>query len=89
VTGPVTARFVYVRRHGPTGRFRGRYPDALLRADARRARAWAREGLDVYVYFNNDVGGHAVRDASRLVTLLQRPVRDPRPAAKSPPRQRL
>lgn len=70
VTGPVTADFVYVRRHGtsPT-RYHGSYTDAMLRADARAIRAWRRAGLDVYVYFNNDFEGHAWDNALRLKQL--------------------
>jgi uncharacterized protein YecE (DUF72 family) len=32
VVGPITADFVYVRRHGTSGRYRGSYTEALLRA---------------------------------------------------------
>jgi uncharacterized protein YecE (DUF72 family) len=70
VPGPVTAEFVYVRRHGRPGRRHGAYPAAALRADARRVRGWLAEGLDVYVYFNNDGGGAAMRDALYLKRLL-------------------
>lgn len=71
VRGPLTADFVYVRRHG--GRRRGGgYHDGALRADAREIRRWLRGGRDVYVYFNNDGGGWAVRNADRLVALLRR-----------------
>jgi uncharacterized protein YecE (DUF72 family) len=70
VTGPVTADFVYVRRHGPAGRYAGSYGDAALDADARQVRAWCASGRDVYVYFNNDQAAHAVRDASRLLDRL-------------------
>ena len=73
VEGPVTADFVYVRRHGTSPRrYHGSYTEAMLRADARRARAWLRAGLDVYVYFNNDFHGHAWRNAGRLAALLVR-----------------
>jgi uncharacterized protein YecE (DUF72 family) len=68
VTGPLTADFVYVRRHG-AGRS-GNYPEAALRADARRVRGWLRERRDVYVYFNNDAHGYAVQNARRLRELL-------------------
>jgi uncharacterized protein YecE (DUF72 family) len=68
VTGPLTADFVYVRRHGS---LRGSYPEAALRADARAVRGWLREGRDVHVYFNNDARGHAVKNARRLAELLQ------------------
>ena len=67
VTGPLTADFVYVRRHGPPG---GSYSEAALRADARAVRAWLRDGRDVYVYFNNDGRAAAVRNSLRLSELL-------------------
>src|SRR5581483_2008586 len=69
VTGPVTADFVYVRRHGPAARYAGTYGEAALAEDATRIRRWRREGRDVYVYFNNDQAAHAVRDARRLAAL--------------------
>jgi uncharacterized protein YecE (DUF72 family) len=73
VVGPVTADFVYVRRHGTSlRRYRGSYTDAMLREDAREVRAWRRRGLDVYVYFNNDFEGHAWRNALTLERLLLR-----------------
>jgi uncharacterized protein YecE (DUF72 family) len=61
VVGP----FVYVRFHGPT-RYGGRYSDRRLAVWADWLSAQAARGLDVYAYFNNDVGGHAPRDAVRL-----------------------
>jgi uncharacterized protein YecE (DUF72 family) len=71
VTEPVTAGFVYVRRHGTGGRDHGSYTEAMLRADARRVRGWLADGLDVYVYFNNDGGAAAVKNARRLRELLE------------------
>jgi uncharacterized protein YecE (DUF72 family) len=71
VSEPVTADFVYVRRHGTAARYHGSYTDAMLRADARRIRRWLGDGLDVYVYFNNDGGGAAVRNAERLHRMLE------------------
>jgi uncharacterized protein YecE (DUF72 family) len=70
VTEPVTADFVYLRRHGTAPRYRGSYTEAMLAADARRISEWLDAGLDVYVYFNNDGGGAAVRNALRLRTML-------------------
>ena len=59
-----TARFVYLRFHGPASRVR--YPRQRLAAEARRIRAWSKQGLAVYAYFNNDARGHAVEDARDL-----------------------
>ncbi len=60
----VTAPWVYLRFHGV--RYRGSYSRASLRAEAREIARWRAAGLDVYAYFNNDVGGHAVVNAKTL-----------------------
>ena len=66
-----TAPFVYVRLHGPDDAhlYAGSYPDADLRWWADRIGEWARDGRDVYAYFNNDGHGHAVRNAETLRAL--------------------
>jgi uncharacterized protein YecE (DUF72 family) len=60
--GPI----VYVRFHGASGHYSGRYPDDRLRGWAEWLNEQRAAGADVYAYFNNDVGGHAPRDAVRL-----------------------
>jgi uncharacterized protein YecE (DUF72 family) len=67
-----TAPFVYVRLHGPSGEhmYSGSYSDADLDWWAERIREWLDQDRDVYAYFNNDLGGHAVRNAERLRSLL-------------------
>jgi uncharacterized protein YecE (DUF72 family) len=76
VGGPVqpdlvtTATFAYFRMHqgeAPGGRF----GSEQLRTWAGRIRALRRAGKEIYVYFNNDRGAHAVRDAARLRLLLR------------------
>lgn len=64
----VTAGFTYVRLHA--GHHSPRYSDEELAewADWTGERLW--EGIDVYGYFNNDVGGFAVENARRLRELL-------------------
>jgi uncharacterized protein YecE (DUF72 family) len=64
--------FVYVRFHGSGARYGGRYSAQRLTAWADRIAGWAGDGLPVWAYFNNDVGGHAVRDAARLRSLVVR-----------------
>ncbi len=64
-----TAPFVYIRFHagaGPGGGFTGEQ----LRWWAARLRALGKAGKDRFVYFNNDPGGHAPRDARTLLDLL-------------------
>jgi len=64
--------FVYVRFHGSSGRYDGSYPDDRLERWAGWLREQVAAGSDVYAYFNNDVGGHAPRDAGRLRSMLHR-----------------
>jgi uncharacterized protein YecE (DUF72 family) len=63
-----TAGWTYVRFH--QGRARdGAYGAAALRTWAGRIGEWQERG-DVYAYFNDDWGGHALREAVRLRELL-------------------
>lgn len=62
--------FVYVRFHGSGAKYGGAYPEAILSGWAERIVAWSRSGHPVWAYFNNDIGGHAVRDAARLRELV-------------------
>ena len=62
VTEPVTADFVYIRRHyGRAGG--GNYSRKDLNRDVDQILGWLSHKLGVYVYFNNDMGGHALRNA--------------------------
>lgn len=65
----VTASFVYVRGHGPSGRYDGRYSERALAAWAERIAAWRKAGRDVYAYFDNDVKAAAPADAEALMRL--------------------
>jgi uncharacterized protein YecE (DUF72 family) len=64
--------FAYVRFHGQAGTYAGAYPPQTLGAWARTIAAWTDAGLSVWAYFNNDVGGHAPRDAARLRDAVER-----------------
>ncbi len=66
----VTAPFVYVRFHG-VQRYGGRYPDEVLDAWAAWLAAQRADGCAIFAYFNNDIGGHAPRDALRLRARLE------------------
>jgi uncharacterized protein YecE (DUF72 family) len=67
-----TAPFVYVRLHGPDPRhlYAGSYADDSLHWWADRIHEWVAMGRDVFVYFNNDGDGHAVRNAMKLQQIL-------------------
>jgi uncharacterized protein YecE (DUF72 family) len=63
--------FVYVRFHGPS-KYSGSYSDEALARWAEWLAPRAAAGVPVYAYFNNDVGGHAPRDAVRLRAAISR-----------------
>ena len=63
---------VYIRFHGAGERYGGAYSSQRLSAWAGRIANWVSAGLPVWAYFNNDVGGHAVVDADRLRTMVDR-----------------
>ncbi|MDT5146537.1 MAG: hypothetical protein QOC58_1182 [Mycobacterium sp.] len=67
-----TTDLVYVRMHGPDpgAMYEGSYPDRELRRWADLVAGWEADGKDVWMYFNNDLGGHAVRNALTLRELL-------------------
>ena len=70
VAGPITADFVYVRRHGTRRRYGGSYSDGMLRQDAVLIEGWSAAGRDVFVYFNNDGRAAAARNALRLTEFV-------------------
>ena len=66
----VTADFVYVRLHGADELYVSGYTPQALDTWAERIRGWTAAGLDVYVYFDNDVKVRAPFDAMALAERL-------------------
>jgi uncharacterized protein YecE (DUF72 family) len=58
----VTAPPVYVRLHGDPAPG-GEYTESMLQTWAERIRAWRERSLDVFLYFNNDWEGYAIKNA--------------------------
>jgi uncharacterized protein YecE (DUF72 family) len=58
--------------HGPDTEspYAGSYSNRQLRTWADRISQWAADGSDVFVYFNNDGSGHAVKNARKLKEFL-------------------
>ena len=67
----VTTDFVYVRLHGPGGKYEGSYTEETLLDWSLKIKEWQREGKDVYFYFDNDLLGYAPHNAKRLQELVQ------------------
>jgi uncharacterized protein YecE (DUF72 family) len=62
----VTADFTYIRLHGPGNKYQGDYSRKSLDAWAKRIRKWDAHLAGVYVYFDNDQAGYAVKNAKEL-----------------------
>lgn len=65
-----TAKFIYLRFHGPKGDYRGSYPDDFLREQSEKIRDWLAHGKDVYAYFNNTMGS-AFENATTLKKMAE------------------
>ena len=66
-----TADLMYVRLHGHTELYASGYSSRSLDRWAEKVRGWSAEGLDVYVYFDNDSRGHAPHNAVALFDRLR------------------
>lgn len=63
--------FVYLRFHGPEGRYKGSYGDGILYEYSIYIQEWQQEVKTVYVYFNNTAG-----DALQNLETLKRYVNE-------------
>ena len=66
----ISSDLVYVRLHGPGGKYQGSYTDEALQSWASRLREWNGQQRDVYLYFDNDQAGYAAFNALRIKELL-------------------
>lgn len=66
----VTAEIAYIRMHGPTKLFASSYSDEQLQELAAYIKNISSDVERVYVYFNNDFHGYAIKNAETLRDLL-------------------
>ena len=67
----ITADFVYIRLHGPgQKKYEGDYSRRALHAWAERIDQWKSQLQAIYVYFDNDQAGFAVKNARELKKIL-------------------
>jgi uncharacterized protein YecE (DUF72 family) len=64
----ITSDFTYIRMHQPPNGLG--YGERALQPWAQRLLEWRGQTLDVFVYFNNDIEGHAIKDAQTLTSLV-------------------
>ncbi|MBX9830076.1 MAG: DUF72 domain-containing protein [Xanthobacteraceae bacterium] len=81
----VTADHVYLRGHGPQGRYRDHYRPGTLAEWSRFLQRQRRQKRRAYVYFDNDQKSAAPRDAAKLIGLLPRSLRKTARPPTEPP----
>jgi uncharacterized protein YecE (DUF72 family) len=68
----ITADFIYIRLHGPGGRYQGSYDKRKLGQWANRIQQWRCALSRIFVYFNNDQAGYSLGNSQTLRTLVAR-----------------
>ncbi|MGN6645282.1 MAG: DUF72 domain-containing protein [Cytophaga sp.] len=68
----VTTDFVYVRLHGPAGKYQGSYSKRQLNSWAKKCINWQQNHKNVFIYFDNDQEGYAAFNAQTLQQLLDK-----------------
>jgi len=66
----ITTPFTFIRMHGGKELYGSNYSERELRIWAKLVSRLLEEGIAVYVYFNNDAYGYAVKNAVRLREIL-------------------
>ncbi len=66
----VTSDTIYIRFHGTTGRYSGSYPKSQLQDRAEWVKDHSKKVSGIYIYFNNDAHGHAIKNAKQLKELF-------------------
>ncbi len=64
----ITANFIYIRLHGSKKLYASDYTEAELREWVRKIGEWNK---DTHVYFDNDFGAYAPKNAQRLKQILE------------------
>ncbi|WP_461452090.1 DUF72 domain-containing protein [Mucilaginibacter sp.] len=68
----INDRLVYLRFHGPDGKYKGSYSDEFLAEYATYINDWLADGKSVYTYFNNTMG-KALQNLMTLKSLIDNP----------------
>ena len=62
----ITSDIIYVRFHGPTGKYVGNYSKSALQSWAEWIKDHTKGTKAVYAYFNNDIHAYAIKNAKTL-----------------------
>ncbi|MHC4395346.1 MAG: DUF72 domain-containing protein [Planctomycetota bacterium] len=62
----ITGDIIYVRFHGPTGKYVGSYTKSALKNWIQWLKGQSKKARGTYIYFNNDFEAYAVNNAKQL-----------------------
>lgn len=68
----IISSFVYLRFHGGQILYGSEYSFKELKFWAKKIKQWINKGLDVFIYFNNDAQGFAVKNTKQLKKILEK-----------------
>jgi len=66
----ITADFIYLRFHGAGSLYSSKYTAQELKNWAKKIKKWQKQTKEIFVYFNNDYGGYAIKNAQTLKKLF-------------------
>lgn len=66
----VTSKIIYIRLHGGEILYGSNYSESELKKWAEKIKSWHDKGKTIFVYFNNDAYGFAVKNAMTLKKIL-------------------
>ncbi len=66
----ITARYIYLRFHGPGKLFDSSYSDIDLQAFAGKFKLWSEGGHSIWAFFNNTMNGHAIANIKEIKGML-------------------
>lgn len=67
----ITADNIYVRFHGPEKLYTSSYTDEMLSIYAGKFKKWAKQGHEIWAFFNNDWFTNAIQNANTLIKMLE------------------
>ncbi len=62
----ITGNVIYIRFHGPTGKYAGNYSKSALQSWAKWIKDNLKDKKAVFAYFNNDYNAYAIKNAKTL-----------------------
>ncbi|MEA3293033.1 MAG: DUF72 domain-containing protein [Patescibacteria group bacterium] len=67
----VTGSFIYIRMHGSKSLYASDYSKKELKEWSKKIKKCLKQNIDVYVYFNNDTRGYAIKNAKELLGICK------------------